>query len=65
MSTSYRLMFLLALWPLSASAYIDPGSGMLMWQGAIALIGAAVVFIKNPIKTVKLWFDTVFRKDRG
>jgi hypothetical protein len=50
---SYRLFAILALWPVAAFAYIDPGSGMLLWQGAIAAIGAIVVFVRHPIRTVK------------
>ena len=65
MPNTLRLLFLLALWPLTASAYIDPGSGMLLWQGAIALIGASVVFVRHPIKMIKGWFEGLFRKDRG
>jgi hypothetical protein len=37
----------------SASAYVDPGSTLLMIQGALALIGGIVVFVKNPIKAIK------------
>ncbi len=45
---------LLALLPLSpANAYVDPGSGILLMQGLIALIGGAVVFFKNPIASIK------------
>jgi hypothetical protein len=39
--------------PLSAHAYVDPGTGMLMWQGLIAAIGAVIVFIRNPITALK------------
>jgi len=37
----------------SAFAYVDPGSGMLVWQGLIAAIGAMVVFVRNPVATIK------------
>lgn len=37
----------------SASAYVDPGSGMLLWQGLIAAIGAVLVFFRNPLAVVK------------
>lgn len=38
-----------------AHAYVDPGSGMLIWQGLIALIGAVVIFVRHPIDTIKRW----------
>lgn len=31
-----------------AAAYVDPGSGMLMWQSMIALVGAVAIFIRHP-----------------
>lgn len=37
----------------SAFAYVDPGSGMLVWQGLIAAIGAMVVFVRNPTAKIK------------
>lgn len=48
---------LLAL-PLSAMAYVDPGSGMLMWQGLIAAIGAGGVFAGRIWRGVK----SIFKK---
>ena len=36
-----------------AFAYIDPGASMLLLQGLLALLGAIVVFIKNPIKVLR------------
>ena len=37
----------------SASAYVDPGSTLLLIQGVLALIGGIVVVVKNPIKSIK------------
>ena len=39
--------------PTSAFAYVDPGSGMLLWQGLIAAIGALLMFLRNPWQTIK------------
>jgi hypothetical protein len=39
--------------PLQAHAYVDPGSGMLLWQGLLAAIGAVIVFVRRPWATVK------------
>lgn len=47
------LLMLLTLTPVSAFAYVDPGSGMLLWQGLLALVGAVIVFARNPVEAVK------------
>lgn len=45
---------LLTLLPLTpAYAYVDPGTGLLLMQGLIALVGGVVVFLKNPIAPIK------------
>ncbi len=46
----------------SASAYVDPGSTLLLIQGLLALIGGIVVFVKNPIKSIKELISKI--KDR-
>lgn len=48
-----RLLILLTLMPVSAFAYVDPGSGMLLWQGLLALVGAVIVFARNPVEAIK------------
>jgi hypothetical protein len=59
-----RLVIALALccvaWP--AQAYIDPGSGMLLWQGLLAALGAVIVFVRHPLDTVKRWLERWRRK---
>lgn len=47
------LVVVLGAIPATASAYIDPGSGMLLWQGLIALIGALLVFVRNPLLAIR------------
>ena len=63
MHPKYRLLLLLTLWPISAFAYIDPGSGMLLVQGLIALVGGIIVFIKNPVKSIKQVFQRIFKSN--
>ncbi|OYY69180.1 MAG: hypothetical protein B7Y44_06985 [Sphingomonadales bacterium 28-55-16] len=36
-----------------AHAYVDPGTGLLLVQGLVAFIGGVVVFLKNPIASIK------------
>lgn len=47
------LALFLLLTPLSAFAYVDPGSGVLLWQGLIAAVGFGLVFIRHPWQTIK------------
>lgn len=47
------LLLALALLPASAFAYVDPGSGMLIWQGLLAALGAVIMFVRNPIEQIK------------
>ena len=43
----------LLLSPAAAFAYVDPGSGMLLWQGLIAAVGAVIVIVRNPLKALR------------
>jgi len=47
----------------SANAYVDPGSGMLVWQGLIAALGAVIVFLRAPRDGIKRLVDR-FKKRR-
>ncbi len=57
-----RIAMLLALLPLPGHAYVDPGTGMLLVQGLVALVGAIIVFVKNPIASVKALIARFRRK---
>ena len=52
-----RIVFIFSIWAMPAYAYVDPGSGLLLIQGLLAFLGGLLVFIKNPIKTIKHFFD--------
>ena len=52
-----RLSLLWAILISNGWAYVDPGSGMLMWQGLVAAIGAVLIFIRNPIQLLKSWIE--------
>lgn len=58
------LTLLFMLYPSTAHAYIDPGSGMLMLQGLIAAIGACIAFVKDPIGKVKALFSRFKSKNK-
>ena len=50
------------LYPSSAFAYIDPGSGILLWQGLIAGLGVVLVFIRKIINFFKELFKIEDKK---
>ena len=52
----------MAVLPLSAHAYIDPSSSLLIIQGVLAFVGAVLVFIKHPIQTIKRWIKKIKNK---
>jgi len=66
---SFRPQLLLALLvlclaPQDAFAYVDPGSGLLLVQGLLAVIGGVIVFIKNPVTVFKQWWARMLSKSR-
>jgi hypothetical protein len=46
-------LLILILVPIPAYAYIDPGSSLLLIQGALAAIGGILMIVRNPIKVIK------------
>jgi len=56
------LTLLLLMLPASAFAYVDPGSGMILWQGLIAAVGIALAFIRSPWKTLRSWLARFVRR---
>ena len=55
-------ILLLCLAPQDAFAYVDPGSGLLLIQGLLAVVGGAVVFIKDPVAGCKRIWSRYFSK---
>jgi len=61
----HRRLFLLLLVgtvPLTAHAYVDPGTGMIFWQGLIAAVGWFLVFVRNPLAALKRLIERFKRK---
>lgn len=56
------MVLALAAWPVSAFAYVDPGSGMLLIQGLVALIGGIVAFSKNPVGWLRDRISRLFKR---
>ena len=56
------VLVLLVLTPASAFAYVDPGSGMLIWQGLIAAVGMLIAFVRNPIDVIKGFIERFRRR---
>lgn len=59
----YRLRFAICflifsmVLPSSAFAYVDPGSGTLIWQGLIAGVGMVIAFLRAPTDAVRRLID--------
>jgi hypothetical protein len=59
------VVLLLAVAPSLAQAYIDPGNGAYMVQALFAMAGAALFYIRHPIRTVKsCWNWLLNRKQK-
>jgi len=58
------LVLALAMLPSTAYAYVDPGTGMLFIQGLVAAIGAVIVFIRNPVLTIRSWIEKLRNRDK-
>lgn len=60
---SRKFLFMLLLCsPLPAFAYVDPGSGMLIWQGLLAALGVLIAFVRNPWQAIKDIAKRILRK---
>jgi len=62
MNLRLTLVFAVLLSPVAASAYVDPGSGMLLWQGLLGALGMVIVFVRGPIKALKGLFERLRQK---
>ena len=62
-------VLLLILIPLMAAApahaYIDPGSGMLIWQGLLSALGVLLLFVRSPWKSSKMLLSRLKGKNEG
>lgn len=56
------LFLLLSLLPLDAYAYVDPGAGMLVWQGLVAGVGMLIMFFRHRVESVKRFLGRFRRK---
>jgi hypothetical protein len=60
------VVVILAVAPGAAMAYIDPGSGAYMVQALFALVGAALFYLRHPIRSLKtLWLWISRRSSRS
>lgn len=57
----FLVILLMLSKPTVLYAYVDPGSGMLVFQGLIATIGGLIMFIKNPIKVLKATLSRIIK----
>lgn len=59
MNKKHVLALMGMVYPAAVFAYIDPGSGALLIQGLLALIGAIIVFFRSPLKSIKEFYTSV------
>jgi len=57
------IVLFLASAPTLAMAYIDPGNGAYMVQALFTLVGAALFYIRHPIRTAKLVWNRLLRRE--
>lgn len=58
-------ILLTLLLPLHAHAYVDPGTGILLWQGLIAAAGVLLFVIRNPKDALKKGWEKITRRNRS
>lgn len=59
---SFLILVLLCVPASDAWAYVDPGTGMLLWQGLIASIGAFLSLALKPSQIVRNLWEKFRRK---
>lgn len=59
----FFICFVFLTYATSASAYVDPGSTLLLIQGLLAAIGGVLMFVTHPIKTIKAWVARLRGRD--
>lgn len=62
MFNSRVFVAVLLAFPLTVMAYVDPGSGMLLWQGLLAAIGAGIIFVRRPWQALKRFVNRLRNK---
>lgn len=65
MTIRLRLLLATLFLPVTAHAYVDPGMGLLMLQGLFAALGAVVIFVKNPIQSLRRLIARLRGRDEG
>jgi hypothetical protein len=60
----FGFAFIIVSYCANANAYIDPGTGLIAIQGLLALVGGLLMFLKNPVKTIKSLFSHFNKKKR-
>jgi hypothetical protein len=56
------VVLVLCMAPAAAMAYIDPGNGAYMVQALFTLVGAALFYLRHPIRTMTAAWHWVVRR---
>jgi hypothetical protein len=59
------ILAFLAASPTVAMAYIDPGNGAYMVQALFTLLGAALFYVRHPVRTAKLIWNRLRGRSGG
>jgi len=54
------VVLILALAPAAAKAYIDPGNGAYMVQALFTVVGAALFYLRHPLRSIKVFWHRFF-----
>ena len=58
-------VIIFAMAPTMAFAYIDPGSGAYMVQAVFTVVGAALFYVRHPIRAIRAFADRLFAGRRA
>ena len=59
------VVLVLSAAPGAAMAYIDPGNGAYMVQALFTLVGAAIFYLRHPIRSVKVMWHSLSSRWRS
>jgi len=59
------IVLVLGMAPTAAMAYIDPGNGAYMVQVLFTLAGAALFYVRHPIRSLKALWNSLARRRKN
>jgi hypothetical protein len=59
------VVLILSTAPGAAMAYIDPGNGAYMVQALFTLVGAAIFYLRHPVRSLKVFWHAISSRLKG